>query len=610
MRENSSYNISCDYADRVGSSFCSNKVRESSRRSRLCWIVFFALLWSMGIVYRLASLQLFGSDFWRSRGQRQHFSEVKIAAERGPIYDRNGQLMAVSVPASSIYVRPREINKKKRKKAIQIISTLLELEPERVEKAFDSQQPFVWLKRQVPRVYAEQLDNYKIAGVGHLLEARRFYPYKQAGSALIGRVGIDGNGLSGLEARYEKLLSRDIIKSKVIRDAKGNIITGNDDSLDHFEIPKGQDLHLTLDASIQYILDEELEKGRNEFSARAALGAIVDTKTGDILALGQAPTFNFNEDKIAGREALLNRAIETVFEPGSIMKPIVTAAALQGGVVHPTDIIDCGSGVYRYGGHNIKDTHRVGAVSVKDVVVHSSNIGMTKIGIKMGRDLLYDSLDRFGFGHPIGLNLPGETRGILRKKKDWSMVDIATHSFGQGVAVTPLQMLRALSSIVNGGILPNLRVIDDGNFEPGERILSEKTANDVREMMFAVVEDPHGTGKRAAIKGVRIGGKTGTAQKAREGGRGYAAGKYMASFMGFADAEAINIDDKLALIVVVDEPHKGSIYGGTVAAPIFKKVMTRVLYLLATRQRVKRKTDIYRNLDQDVSGLVRAKYAY
>lgn len=605
--------IPYDYAAQVKRA-SRGSVQARGRQQRILFIALLAVTWSSILVFRLASLQLFAADFWQSWGVKQHFSEVKIASERGPVYDRNGQLLAVSVPAGSIYVRPKQV--KDKEYTTLALTETLDIDPVQIRKALNSKQPFVWIKRQIPRVHAQRVEDLKLPGVGQILEARRFYPYNQAGSTLIGRVGIDGNGLSGLEARYDHLLSGELLKTKVTRDALGNIIHDLNSVDDHFELPKGSGLHLTIDAAMQYILDEELEIGREAAGAAGALGALVNAETGEILALGQAPSFNFNEDKVSSHSALINKTVETVFEPGSIMKPIVTAAALDSGVVKATDIIDCERGAYRFGGHTIKDTHKVGAVSVHDVVVHSSNIGMTKIGTKLGKDRLYDSLEKFGFGQAIGLNLPGETKGILRKKSDWSTVDIATHSFGQGVAVTPLQMLRALSAIVNGGVMPELSIIAGQNgYERGRRVVSESAAADVREMLFSVVEDQHGTGKRAAIDGVRIGGKTGTAQKARKDGRGYAQGLYMASFMGFADASQINLKEKLALIVVIDEPHKVSIYGGTLAAPVFKNTMTRVLHLLATRHQLKGSAKEFNRPQpsQDLQlsdGLVNAAYKF
>ncbi len=549
------------------------------RRRRIALLIALAVAWSGLLVWRLMSLQIYQPDFWRVTARKQHFSEIKIASERGPIYDRNNQLLAVSVPAGSVYVRPAEVRDKGL--AAAQLAEVLDLPREKVRALFNSTQPFVWVKRQIPRVYADRVASLKLDGVGYLLESRRFYPYNESASVLIGKVGVDGNGLSGLEALYDRRLSGEQFRTVVTRDALGNMI--QDVSAEAFRLPKGAALRLTIDASMQMILDEELAAGREAAAAKAALGVLVDAVTGEVLAMGQAPSANFNDEKLFSHDDMINRVVETVFEPGSIMKPIVAAAALEGGSVTPQEVINCENGRYRFGRHTIKDVHGFADLSFHDVVVRSSNIGMTKVGARLGRDRLYRSLHAFGFGQPVGLGLPGETRGILRRAENWAAVDVATHSFGQGVAVTALHMVRALSAIVNGGYLPELRVIADHSAAPPVKLISDSSAQAVRDMMYAVVEDEHGTGKKAVISGVRIGGKTGTAQKARKDGRGYAPGLYMASFMGFADAGAIGIRKKLALIIVVDEPHAGSIYGGSVAAPVFQKVMKRVLHLLSTQ---------------------------
>jgi cell division protein FtsI (penicillin-binding protein 3) len=252
--------------------------------------------------------------------------------------------------------------------------------------------------------------------------------------------------------------------------------------------------------------------------------------------------------------------------------------------VSPGEIIDCESGRYPVGRHTIKDVHPYSLLTFRDVIIRSSNIGMTKIGMRLGKERLYSYLREFGFGQPSNLGLPGETSGIFRGVDSWATVDIATHSFGQGIAVTPLQMARAYAALVNGGSLPVLHVIDNGEL-PKRQVISTANAAKVRDMLVGVVEDEHGTGKNAAIKGVQIGGKTGTAQKARANGRGYQAGAYVASFIGFANSADLDLQEPLVLMVMIDEPRTNSIYGGTLAAPVFRKIMQRSLeHLMASKE--------------------------
>lgn len=563
------------------------------RPMRLRLIGILALGWVGLLVGRLYSLQVSNFEIWQDWAIRQHVAEVEVASERGQVLDRNGKLLAVSVPAESIYVRPRQI--KDRPRVIRELAKQLEIKHSQVAERINTKQPFVWIKRQVPRYQAEKVSDLNLLGVGTVLEARRFYPYNQAASALIGKVGIDGTGLSGIESLYEKKLHENHVKTTATRDAFGKIIhiskldvnelgANELDTADGFAPPKGEALKLTIDADLQIIMDEELEIGRKNANAKRAMAVMIDSETGEIIALSQSPSYNFNNPSTDSKSALRNLLVETVFEPGSVMKPIVAAAAIDAGVVTAREKINCENGRFPFSKHTIKDVHPSGVISFHDVVVRSSNIGMTKVGIKLGSERLYTYLKKFGFGDSSGLALAGETAGILRPEPSWAKVDVATHSFGQGVAVTPLQVVRAVAAIANGGVLPNLSVvIDQDGIPTGERIISEHSASVARDMMYGVVEDQHGTGGKAKIVGLKVGGKTGTAQKANPHGRGYLAGTYVASFVGFVDGAGMGVPRNLTTMVIMDEPNTKSIYGGTLAAPVFQRVMDRTFRFIATR---------------------------
>lgn len=572
--------IGVDYGGKK-KSHLKESARSANRKDRLFILGFFSVLWGGFLTWRLLSLQVFSFEKWDEWASKQHSSEIQISSERGPILDRHGRIIAVSVPAGSVYVRPKVV--KNIEKVVPILATELELDPKVVREKLKSDKPFVWLKRQIPREDAARIESLGIQGVGYLLESRRYYPYNEAAASLIGKVGVDGNGLSGLESVYEKKLNSAHKSVRVVRDAVGNIIQESTSDISNFELPRGSALNLTLDADLQLILEEELSIAKENARAQATLGVLVDADTGELLAIGQTPGFNLNTRSVVPKENLKNRIAETVIEPGSILKPIVAAAALEKKVTTPDEQVNCENGQFVYAGHRIKDVHGSGVISVRDVVIRSSNIGMTKIGSRLGKEGLYHALRSFGFGDKTGLKLPGESGGIFRKASTWAQVDVATHSFGQGIAVTPLQMVRAISPLVNGGILPTLQLEMTNEPTKAVRVISPTTAETVKSMMFGVVEDEHGTGKNSHINGVRVGGKTGTAQKARKDGKGYAAGKYVASFAGFVDASDIGINKKLALVVMVDEPSSGGIYGGTHAAPVFKKVMVRALQHLSTK---------------------------
>jgi cell division protein FtsI (penicillin-binding protein 3) len=579
-----------------------------TRTIRLYTLAAIALVWGGLLIARLFSLQIGAGDRWQEWAVKQHSAEMQLASERGPILDRNNKLIAISVPAQSIYVRPGQV-KDKKETATQL-ATLLDLDVAQVSAKLSEKKPFVWIQRQVSRATGEQVLATKLPGVGALPESKRVYPFNESGSALIGKVGIDGTGLSGIEGLFERELHGEHVKTKASKDAFGNLIQVSDSG--DFSLPKGRPLKLTIDTSLQQIVDEELTHGKNAAKAKAAIAVLMDSETGEILAMGQSPSTNFNggNNSSGSRDAMKNLTVETVFEPGSIMKPIVAAAAIEERVVSSREFINCENGRYPFSTHVIKDVHPSKVISFFDVVVRSSNIGMTKVGVRLGSDKLHRYLKAFGFGSTSGLKLPGESAGILRSVTNWAPVDVATHSFGQGVAVTPLQMVRALGVLANGGRLPELKVVDDGMVTPPVRVISSKTAEQVQEMMFGVVEDEDGTGSNARIEGVRIGGKTGTAQKARTDGKGYAQGAYVASFAGFADARALGVDHNLVLVVIVDEPRGGSIYGGAVAAPIFQKIMERSLHVVATRNELNMRRDstkpkvyeAYRRGDSPFSG--------
>jgi cell division protein FtsI (penicillin-binding protein 3) len=537
------------------------------------------------------SLQVSDFETWQDWAIKQHVAEVEIAAERGPVLDRHGKLLAVSVPAESVYVRPKQV--KDKDAAARELAALLEMKPAAIREKLSSSQPFVWIKRQVPRYQVEKVASLSISGVGTVLESRRFYPYNQAASALIGKVGIDGKGLSGIESLYEKKLHMDHLKTRGTRDAFGKVIQVSQSADEGaFEVPKGAALQLTIDADLQLIMDEELEVGRKAANAKQAMAVMIDSNTGEIIALSQSPSYNFNNPATDSKNALRNLLVEAVFEPGSTMKPIVAAAAMDAGVVTPTEMINCENGRFRYSTHTVKDVHPSGTVSFYDVVVRSSNIGMTKVGLRLGPDRLHSYLKRFGFGVDSKLGLAGESAGILRNVKGWAKIDVATHSFGQGVAVTPLQVVRATAALANGGILPSLSVVmSEQGASSGQRVVSEKAAIAARDMMYGVVEDEHGTGSNAKIEGLRVGGKTGTAQKASPKGRGYMAGAYVASFVGFADGAPLGVPRNLTTMVIIDEPKAKSIYGGTLAAPVFKKVMERSFKFMATKSQLQNATD-------------------
>lgn len=590
MTGSSQFHLFRDYANRVRIEAEISPVLHVNRRSRVKIVTGIACLWACLVVGRLYQLQIADSHSWEGSAKKQHTSHFTLAAERGAIRDRNGKLFATSVPGASVYVRPQQIRDKEG--TAETLSRLIGLDKSEVLDRINSSAPFVWIQRQLPRPAVAALDEENLRGVGYVLESRRYYPYGSAASTLIGKVGVDGGGLSGLEAHFNKHLNSSESSTAAVRDGFGKLMHVSH-TLDG--IPKGSPISLTLDASLQLIMDEELEHGRVKAEAERAFAVMMNAATGEVLGMSQSPSPNFNHSTLGSRELLKNHALELSFEPGSILKPFIAAMAIEEGETHFHELINCEKGSYRYGGHTINDVHPSSLLSTYNVVVHSSNIGMTKLGDRLGKKRMYEGLRRFGFGSTTGLPFPGESSGLLRHPERWYPIDIATHSFGQGVAVTPLQVVRAMSALANGGVLPSVSLLLDEAEMVGkerglpERVLTPDTAHLARRMLVGVVEEKEGTGSRARIPGVLVGGKTGTAQRPREDGRGYEPDAYVASFAGFADGSALGVSDPITLLVVMDRPRAGTIdggraiYGGVAAAPVFKQIMQRTLHTLSTR---------------------------
>lgn len=559
------------------------------RVRRLKTIYVLAGLWMSLVVVRLFSLQVSDVERWRDWALKQHKKVITYSSERAPIYDRWNRPLAKSIPVESLYAHPRKI--KDPAALAEQLAPILEVEKKELERSLSSSAAFVWVARHLPRVKAQKISRLEFDGsqVGLIEESRRAYPYRGAAGVLLGRVGMDGDGLSGLEQYYDSRLKGSKFKAPAMRDGRGNYISPATEILSP-ESDGSRPLRLTLDAEIQAIMTSELLKGAQEHSAKSVTALMVDAHTGEVLGMAQAPTVNLNEQKISSRSALRNLVVENVFEPGSVMKPFIAAVALEKGLVRTDELFDCENGRLRFGGHTIRDSHPLELASFREVVVRSSNIGMAKVAERLGRQGVYDALRLFGFGSLTSLGLPGETAGILRSKESWAEIDIATHAFGQGVAVTALQSVRAMAAVANGGHLIDLRLIEGQAQAAPRRVISEFTASQVRSILRGVVDEDHGTGSRAGIPGVVIGGKTGTAQKARTDGRGYAPGKYVASFLGYIDGSSVGVPRTLAMMVVVDEPNGRSIYGGTLAAPIFRAIAQRTLRYLTTSKELRETT--------------------
>jgi cell division protein FtsI (penicillin-binding protein 3) len=545
-------------------------------------LVGYGFVLAFGLIgYRALSLQVLRHDQFESRAQRQYQRIVKLPAQRGTIYDRNGEELALSTAVDSIFVESQRVEDVE--KTARSLATALSMSYGGIRKRLLSKRSFFWVKRQVTPRESERVRALGLPGVGFTREHRRYYPNSEIGAQVLGFTGLDPKGLEGLELRYDSLMLGESSFLMMEKDARGNGLSFSDPVVKGGR--PGDSLYLTLDKNLQYIAEKELAAGVAEFRARTGSVVVLDPATGEILAMASQPDYNPNAFRKSRPSAWRNRAVCDVFEPGSTMKPFVVAAALNEKVVRPGQKIDCENGRYRVGGRVVHDTHKHESLTVAEVVKYSSNIGAAKIGKSLGRDLLYRYLTSFGFGESTGIDFPGESSGLLRRPEQWFEADLANISFGQGLSVNALQLAEATGAIANGGTLMRAdlvkRVVDlyGETVESREpravrRVMSPEVAGQVRDMMIGVT-DEDGTGSESVVPGFAVAGKTGTAQKVDPVTGGYSADKRVSSFVGFVPAR----NPRLVILVVVDEP-QGKTYGGLVAGPVFARIAEQSLRYL------------------------------
>jgi cell division protein FtsI (penicillin-binding protein 3) len=543
----------------------------STIRRRLTVGAVILMGWSVAIEARLVYLQVFRHDDLVARAERQQQRTVETAANRGDILDRNGRVLAYSVDAESIYAVPTEISDPE--KAAAALCGALDRCSSRDRRGIVERirrgRAFAYVARQVSPDEARRVAALELDGVGFMKESRRFYPNKSLASHVLGYVGLDNKGLNGIEAAYDSL----------IKGRPGTVLIQTDarrQAFSRIERPptSGATLELTVDEHLQHLVERELRIGVEENRAAGGTAVVLDPQTGEILALANWPTFNPNAYREADEDSQRNRAIQDLYEPGSTFKIVTASAAFEEKVVKATDLIDVSAGLIRFGRRVINDDHRYGVLSFEDVIVKSSNVGAIIVGHRLGAGRLGAYVSRFGFGQRSSPDFPGESRGIVWDPEKLTDSALASVSMGYQVAVTPLQMAAALSSVANAGELVEPRivraVIANGIRTPVprkivRRTMSPGTAALMTEVMEQVVQ--RGTGRSARIDGFTVAGKTGTAQKIVNGQ--YSSSDYNASFVGFVPSR----QPRFAIVVVIDSPHgRNSYYGGTVAAPIFQRI--------------------------------------
>jgi len=553
--------------------------REKWARVRIVMIgtVFGLLL--LTVVGRAFYLQILQHENLVKRADKQHQHRVDLTPARGSILDCNGTTLAESIHMDSCYAEPRRI--KDVDGTAGVLAPILGIPKNELVTKLSVNKSFIWIERCLAPDVATRVRNMRLPGIGFVAESKRFYPNMEIAAHVIGFTGRDPNGLDGIELKYDSTILGNTGYMITERDALGRNI-GIMNTVIKDSSP-GRSVVLTLDKTIQFIAEKELAKAVTESNAKGGMALVMESDTGRVLALANYPTFNPNAISRYSVAQLRNHVVTDSFEPGSTFKIFTIAAAIDSGTIKTGDMYNCENGTYRIADRTIHDDHPHSRLTVSEIMKYSSNIGSAKIGFKMGEEKLSTYLRNFGFGGRTGIDLPGESPGNL--KRHWYGIDLATISFGQGISLSTVQLVSALSAVANGGNLmkPYLveQILDDSGtvvqkFEPQlvRRVISPETAQKITKMMETVTGDG-GTGTKAALDGFRVAGKTGTAQKVDPVTHTYSPTKRIGSFVGFVPADK----PKLTIAIIIDEP-QGIKYGGVVAAPAFRSIAQNALAYL------------------------------
>ncbi len=529
---------------------------------RAFWMLLGLLGCSLLLAGRALYLQGVNNAFLQAKGESRYARVIEMPATRGRITDRNGDMLAVSTPVRSVWAIPSDA--RFAPGDVRKLAGLLGMDVAELNSRLSSGHDFTYLKRQLPPEVADRVADLKLPGIHQQQEYRRYYPGGEVMAHMLGFTGVEDAGQEGIELAYEKFLAGAPGSRRVIKDRRGQIV----EDVESIRPPRdGEDIALAMDSKIQYLAYSALRDAMQQHKAKAGAAVVLDVRTGEILALANAPTYNpNNRAKLTGAQ-LRNRVFTDSFEPGSVMKPFIVSLALDRGKVKPTTVIDTSAGKMTIGPATISDSHRSGPLTVAEVIQKSSNIGTAKIGLQFPPEEMWQMFHQLGFGAPLNLGFPGEAGGRLRPAKTWRPIEQATMAYGHGISVSLIQMARAYLVFARDGDLLPLSLTRVEGLPPssGKRVFSPQTVKQMRAMLETVTE-AGGTATKAHIPGYRVGGKTGTALKL-EGG--VYTKKYVSSFVGFAPAS----NPRLIVAVMIDEPGAGVYYAGAVAAPVFARIM-------------------------------------
>jgi cell division protein FtsI (penicillin-binding protein 3) len=542
---------------------------------RLYYLGVFFLFWLLAIGFRLVQLQVFHYGDWMQRASRQQQRSIEISPRRGIIYDRNGHELAMSINVDSVFAVPSEIPDPENTAAL--IGRVLHMPAAEIAAKIKASHNFTWITRKVDADEGQRLRAMNLRGIYFEKEPKRFYPKRELAAQTLGYVGVDDEGLGGIEHAFDEELRGKPGRMQIIMDARRKWFGRVEKNPD-----PGQNVVLTVDEKIQYIAERELEQAMQQTQSEAGTVVVQNPHTGEILALASRPTFNPNIFKDVPAPALKNRAVTDIYEPGSVFKIVTYSAALEEQLIKPDDPIDCQGGVITIGGLRIHDLHKLGVIPVADALAHSSDVAAVKVGMRLGNERFYSYIHNYGFGQQTGIELPGETRGMAKPASRWSKVSIGAISIGQEVGVTPLQLVSMVSTIANDGIYTPPRIVagvlpprstpQTVTFRPPQqrRVLSTLTAAQMKKMLEGVVL--FGTARRAILDGYTSAGKTGTGQKVDPNTGTYSKTKYVATFAGFAP-----VNNPAVTIVVILDSAKGLHQGGQISAPVFTRITQQVL---------------------------------
>ncbi len=537
------------------------------------FIVALVALGFLTLAGRAAYVQVFGNAFFQRQGEVRFARTLELPANRGRILDRNGLILASSVPAASIWAIPEDVDndspevQQKLKQLARLIGMPL---PSLMAKLADEDKTFVWVKRQLDWDVGQQIVALGVKGIYLRKEYKRQYPEGESAAHVVGFTNVEDHGQEGMELAFDKDLAGKPGSRRVIKDRLGRVVEGVG-----AEVPPldGRDMQLSIDSKVQFFAYQKLRDTVAEHKAKAGSVVVLDAHTGEVLALANYPSYDpGRRGKLTG-EQLRNRALTDVFEPGSTMKPITIGLALNSGRVRPETVVDTSPGRLTITGSTINDTHNYGALTVEGVIQKSSNVGTTKIAMQMPAQEMWETFSAVGFGQKPQIAFPGAVSGRLRPYKTWRPIEQATMSYGYGLSASLFQMARSYTVFANGGKVIPATMLKSDHAAVGVPVFSERTSTQVRKML-QMAAGPGGTGQKAQTVGYSVGGKSGTARK--QIGKSYATGKYRAWFTGLAPVDK----PRIIVAVMIDEPSNGVFYGGAVAAPVFSEVVQQTLRMM------------------------------